>query len=440
MFARVAHQLVKSIGPDIYFPSPSIGSATNIAPLSLVVRKSSKWWLVEDSHYPTNFSLQDVLEGSPLSVDMEEEKDLVSFNASSTIKITASLSAQLKSFFESELKDVDNIGLEAKLGDLHISQVNEQSLIDQLRTRKLNMNHELVKELAGKDRRALCIVTAVVKTAAPASINSTLNIDVSGDEDVKLPAVGEEGKGEVTKGRTRALILPVGTVLAYEIVELAVSSQGAMRVMVARSGKGGFNSELLDESDSVASTSVSTESLANKLEGLSLLNEASRKALVVHLLELCADPLLLKQLSKALKGAAGDSVDSAVERVLACLNGAKGDETANSLQFLCKLLRSLPLDQIDALSKLEPTDLPILSAVLERTYTGSCLAYTRGKTQQFVTDKGSALDFLIAGLGYTLGEEGITPPDYSVHLLQTVFAVIFALSTCYDSDNDFVFE
>ena len=50
--------------------------------------------------------------------------------------------------------------------------------------RKLNMNHELVKELAGKDRRALCIVTAVVKTAAPASINSTLNIDVSGDEDV----------------------------------------------------------------------------------------------------------------------------------------------------------------------------------------------------------------------------------------------------------------
>ena len=50
--------------------------------------------------------------------------------------------------------------------------------------RKLNMQHELVKELAVRNRRALCVVIGVVKTSAPSTISATLNFKVDADEKV----------------------------------------------------------------------------------------------------------------------------------------------------------------------------------------------------------------------------------------------------------------
>lgn len=37
------------------------------------------------------------------------------------------------------------------------------------------MSHELVRELAAKRRRALCVVTGVVKTTKPTTVSATLN-------------------------------------------------------------------------------------------------------------------------------------------------------------------------------------------------------------------------------------------------------------------------
>ena len=68
-------------------------------------------------------------------MEVDQEKDLVSFNKTSTLKVNGSLSGHFKEIFEAELSGVDSITLNAKLGDLHLIEVNEQSLLDQLKNR-----------------------------------------------------------------------------------------------------------------------------------------------------------------------------------------------------------------------------------------------------------------------------------------------------------------
>ena len=46
------------------------------------------------------------------------------------------------------------------------------------------MNHELIKEMSVKDRRALCIVVGLIKTTKDTKITASLNFKV--DADVKV--------------------------------------------------------------------------------------------------------------------------------------------------------------------------------------------------------------------------------------------------------------
>lgn len=48
------------------------------------------------------------------------------------------------------------------------------------------MNHELIREISQKDRRALCLVVAVVKTTKEVKMTATLNVAVDADTKVWL--------------------------------------------------------------------------------------------------------------------------------------------------------------------------------------------------------------------------------------------------------------
>ena len=58
--------------------------------------------------------------------------------------------------------------------------------IHTLRCRKINMHHELVRELSSKRRRALCVVVGVVKTTTDTDVTAKLthkfDVNVGGDD------------------------------------------------------------------------------------------------------------------------------------------------------------------------------------------------------------------------------------------------------------------
>ena len=62
MFDTAVKKLVKSVGSDVYLPSPSVASSENLHPLALVERKASRWWLGSNRYYTTEFSLNNVVE------------------------------------------------------------------------------------------------------------------------------------------------------------------------------------------------------------------------------------------------------------------------------------------------------------------------------------------------------------------------------------------
>ena len=69
MFKIAVDNLVQSIGEDVYLPSPSTGASRNLAPLRLVERKASVLPLSKLNHYyTTDFSLDDVIDGSDKEV------------------------------------------------------------------------------------------------------------------------------------------------------------------------------------------------------------------------------------------------------------------------------------------------------------------------------------------------------------------------------------
>ncbi|XP_067936364.1 pejvakin-like [Watersipora subatra] len=279
MFNVAVNNLVESIGADVYLPSPSTAASKNLAPLSLVERKQG---ILPFSRYTdyhtTDFTLNDVLTDQSVEFKLEPDQPFCTFNRESTVKVDGELQGSLKGIFDAGVQLVDSITIKAMFGALSITEVDLQFLLNELANRKLNMSHGLVSQLASKKRKALCVVTGVVKTIADTSITAQLNQSVhmhladsdneeeeaKGAPEKKSPLtdilssdiVEGELRGVHEEEGTRSLSLPAGTVVAYEIAELAVSESGALQLMLSHGSKGGFHKKLLGNKLSNTSSSV----------------------------------------------------------------------------------------------------------------------------------------------------------------------------------------
>ena len=92
------------------------------------------------------------------------------------------------------------------------------------------------------------------------------------------------------------------------------------------------------------------------------------------------------------------------------------------------------------MSALQPDNLPLLAAVVERTYTGSCLTFKEGKTQQFINEAGAPLALLTVGLNYSVEKELLRPPTECRHILNSAYAAISGLLICYGGGESFKFD
>ena len=82
MFATAVNNAVKSLGDDVYIPSPSLAASQDLCPLGLVIRKAKRFLSQKrfHCHRSTNFELKDVMKDWDIEVGymlVETEKFLL---------------------------------------------------------------------------------------------------------------------------------------------------------------------------------------------------------------------------------------------------------------------------------------------------------------------------------------------------------------------------
>ena len=80
-----------------------------------------------------SLSIHDVF--NILQVTVKPDEDFVGFNKTSIIKVNGKLDTSFRSIFDAELDNVESINVKADLGELSISEVDSQSLMDALHGR-----------------------------------------------------------------------------------------------------------------------------------------------------------------------------------------------------------------------------------------------------------------------------------------------------------------
>lgn len=65
-----------------------------------------------------------------IKIKLEAEKDLAGVEKTCVVNIKGKLEGHFKSLFEAELDNVDSITIKADLGELHLVEVDQQSLLD----------------------------------------------------------------------------------------------------------------------------------------------------------------------------------------------------------------------------------------------------------------------------------------------------------------------
>ena len=136
MFEASLEQFVKSMGDNgVLLPSPSLDEAEDCRPMHVVVKKRRRWCWRKPVYSPKPFLLDDLfVANAPLDVKTTD-RDYVTYNMTSTFSVNGDVGAALKDVVDLKMSASDTIHVEAKLGDVHKIEVDENSLLKSLEGR-----------------------------------------------------------------------------------------------------------------------------------------------------------------------------------------------------------------------------------------------------------------------------------------------------------------
>ncbi|XP_046565247.1 uncharacterized protein LOC124273944 [Haliotis rubra] len=258
MFSSTVHQVVRSLGKDTLLPVPNLDSSDNIYPLSIVLKETRRHLLFWTKHkcYTTEFKLTDILEDPTKQpvVKIDEKIFCKGFNRSTNLSLKGKFGVELsKELVDIDLDGARSVIVQSPLGDLQKDEVELQPFLDEINSRRINLNHQLVKPLVNE--KTLCVVTGVIKLVSDASLSSQVNFDETGKAGSSfscLSSTAVTASEEVNEKKSKTMKVPSGTPVAYRVYELLVSTKdGSFQVQVDPDTKGGFITTSLANLDTV---------------------------------------------------------------------------------------------------------------------------------------------------------------------------------------------
>ncbi|KAK3508219.1 hypothetical protein QTP70_017674 [Hemibagrus guttatus] len=214
-----------------------LNDSEKLKPLAVVIKCAGTWLWQRTKYRPTDFTLNDLLQGKCIQPALDEKVFLNNYVETRKGNVTGS-------------GEVDMAGVTIKaqghgaskilssLGTLHKENLLMPHFLKDSKDRKVDLQHSLIKQIQGKNQ-----IFTVVKERIFTTCGCTINFSElkAGSFStllklINLPMVRLNESVCLQNSRDVAIEIPARTVLAYSVSELNIKSDGHYEVVVSPNG------------------------------------------------------------------------------------------------------------------------------------------------------------------------------------------------------------
>ncbi|XP_068446950.1 pejvakin [Clinocottus analis] len=241
MFASATKNFVKQVGDTgRLIPVPSLSEADRYQPLSLVTRKRKRHFWKKNKYASTAFSLKDVLVGEKEITAGVSSYQLLNYEDKSDVALSGRLGNHMLNDVGFNISGSDSVAVKASFGIVTKHELEVPTLLRELNSRKVDLDHCLVRQSKESGRTILCVVVESIRTTRQCSL--TVHAGMRG---TTMRFQIDDGRNP--KGRDKAIVIPAHTTIAFSICQLFVRLDGRLDLCVAPESQGGFEREQIRE-------------------------------------------------------------------------------------------------------------------------------------------------------------------------------------------------
>ncbi|XP_035764428.1 pejvakin isoform X2 [Neolamprologus brichardi] len=222
MFAAATKNFVKQVGDTgRLIPVPSLSEADRYQPLSLVTRKRKKHFWKKDKYASTPFSLKDILVGEKEITAGVSSYQLLNYEDKSDVALNGRLGNHIINDVGFNISGSDSVAVKASFGIVTKHELEVPTLLRELNSRKVDLDHCLIRQSKESGRSVLCVVVESIRTTRQCSL--TVHAGMRG---TTMRFQIDDGRNP--KGRDKAIVIPAHTTIAFSICELFVRLDGRL--------------------------------------------------------------------------------------------------------------------------------------------------------------------------------------------------------------------
>ncbi|XP_051568361.1 pejvakin-like isoform X2 [Myxocyprinus asiaticus] len=222
MFAAATKNFVKQVGDTgRLVPVPSLSEADRYQPLSLVTRKRRRHFWKKTKYASTPFSLKDILVGEKEITAGVSSYQLLNYEDKSDVALNGRLGNHLIHEVGVNVSGSDSVAVKASFGIVTKHEVEVPTLLRELNSRKVDLDHCLIRQSKESRRTVLCVVMESIRTTRQCSL--TVHAGMRG---TTMRFQIDDGRNP--KGRDKSIVIPAHTTIAFSLFELYVRLDGRL--------------------------------------------------------------------------------------------------------------------------------------------------------------------------------------------------------------------
>ncbi|KAK7147736.1 hypothetical protein R3I94_010303 [Phoxinus phoxinus] len=275
MFAKATKNVLSEIDTEGSLISLSrLNDSDGLVPLALVIKRNRFWFWQRPKYLTVDFKLNDVLVGDPIN-PVVVETDFLSYNG----KVVDNKSGSAAADFGPGTINIGGTGsskLQSSFGNLKKQELDVQKLLQDSKSRVLDLQHSLIQQTRESQREVLTVVKERIFTTQPCTVSEevqeggTCSGMLGLNKTIKV-SVNDKGKPFVEYDTNVSINIPPKTTIAYSVIELEVALTGQYGLCLLPNVKGGFEVDGLvkvKQANSVSAAPGKTSKLQKDLEGL----------------------------------------------------------------------------------------------------------------------------------------------------------------------------
>ncbi|KAM9304871.1 pejvakin isoform 3-T3 [Gastrophryne carolinensis] len=220
MFAAATKNFVKQVGDGgRLIPVPSLSEADKYQPLSLVIKKKRCFLSRKSKFIATPFTLKDVLDGDKEISAGVSSYQLLNYEDKSDVSLDGRHSNQIMNDVGIDAYGSHSLAVKASFGVVTKHEVEVPTLLKELGSRTIDLDHCLVRQARQKGKEVLCVVMESIRTTRQCSL--TVHAGMRG-ETVRFQLIDDKNH----KGRDKAIVFPAHTTIAFSIFDLYIHLDG----------------------------------------------------------------------------------------------------------------------------------------------------------------------------------------------------------------------